>query len=219
MPKRDVVLWMNLALRPARSSGAARAQAVAPAAGGNGVTTDAWRVAVIPAGAIAASNVQAALEELDVEKASIAELGDLIAPLLLNLAPDEVLVNDLTGVPLFVVSRVAQYGRIGAPTIPGIEWDANEVRVAGAPVAPVLRHEETWTPGPINSMDVAIWDVTVPGAMPGDFVGAAHDMMSSNALLISAFCWSADNVRVVIFNTEHGQVNVPEGTLRVMVWK
>ena len=86
-------------------------------------------------------------------------------------------------------------------------------------VAPVLRHEETWTPGPINSMDVAIWDVTVPGAMPGDFVGAAHDMMSCNALLISAFCWSADNVRVVIFNTEHGQVNVPEGTLRVIVWK
>lgn len=219
MPKRDVVLWMNLALRPARSSGAARAQAVAPAAGGNGVTTDAWRVAVIPAGAIAASNVQAALEELDVEKASIAELGDLIAPLLLNLAPDEVLVNDLTGVPLFVVSRVAQYGRIGAPTIPGIEWDANEVRVAGAPVAPVLRHEEAWTPGPINSMEVAIWDVTVPGAMPGDVVGAAHNMMPRNALLISAFCWSADNVRVVIFNTEHGQVNVPEGTLRVMVWK
>lgn len=217
MPKRDVVLVMNLALRPSRG-GVARAQTVAPAAGGNGVA-DAWRVAVIPAGAIAASNVQAALEELDVEKASIAELGDLIAPLLLNLAPDEVLVNDLTGVPLFVVSRVAQYGRIGAPTIPGIEWDANEVRVAGAPVAPVLRHEETWTPGPINSMDVAIWDVTVPGAMPGDFVGAAHDMMSRNALLISAFCWSADNVRVVIFNTEHGQVNVPEGTLRVMVWK
>lgn len=163
--------------------------------------------------------MQAALEELDAEKASIAELGDLIAPLLRDLAPDEVLVNDLTGVPLFVVSRVAQYGRIGAPTNPGIEWDANEVRVAGAPVAPVLRHAETWNPGTIEGMDSVKWDGNVPGAMPGDVVGASHDMMSRNALLISAFCWSADNVRVVIFNTEHGQVNVPEGTLRVMVWK
>ena len=40
MPKRDVVLVMNLALRPSRG-GVARAQTVAPAAGGNGVA-DAW---------------------------------------------------------------------------------------------------------------------------------------------------------------------------------
>lgn len=128
------------------------------------------------------------------------------------------------GVPVFrfeanPVTGV-EYGVIGHPTQPRIEWTANVgITIAGSAIAPVLRASASWYPGDIDSMTAQATDVEVVGVEPGDTILAAHDMMPRNSLIISALCWQANEVRALIFNAEGGKVNVGDGTLHLTIFK
>lgn len=82
-----------------------------------------------------------------------------------------------------------------------------------------LAYTETWNPGAIAAAGYEAQDVTVAGAVVGDFAMASLTTMVTNAMMLTAHVSAADTVKVVLFNPTTGSINLASGTLSVIVFK
>lgn len=82
-----------------------------------------------------------------------------------------------------------------------------------------IAHTKAWAPSTITTLSYKDEDVSVPGAVVGDFVLASFTTMLTNALMISAHVSAADTVKVVLFNPTSGSLDAGTGTLYVLVFK
>lgn len=88
----------------------------------------------------------------------------------------------------------------------------NEAAIATA----VLSGSATWDPGSIADGEMEATDITVTGAVLGDFVLASFSADIED-LVISAAVTAADTVTAVLANTTGGAVDLASGTVAVRV--
>ena len=74
----------------------------------------------------------------------------------------------------------------------------------------------TWDPASILDTDEVAVEVTVPGAVLGDFAFASFDVDVAD-LQLSADVTAANTVTCVLSNSTGGAVDLASGTLRVKV--
>jgi len=78
--------------------------------------------------------------------------------------------------------------------------------------------EAPWDPPSIAAGGSAQLNVTVPGARPGDFVGAAYSLSTSGVVFLSQI-GAQDTVTVTAWNRSGAAVDLNPGTVRVRVQK
>lgn len=79
---------------------------------------------------------------------------------------------------------------------------------------------DTWNPSTINNGALSSpKTVTVPGAAVGDPAAAGFSSITAAGWDIRAIVTSADTVSVTLLNNTGGNVDLAEGTVRVVVWK
>lgn len=81
-----------------------------------------------------------------------------------------------------------------------------------------LNASVTWNPGSVADGDEEAKEVTVTGAILGDFAMASFSLDVSD-LQLSADVTAADTVTCILSNSTGGAVNLAEGTLRIRVLK
>lgn len=90
----------------------------------------------------------------------------------------------------------------------------------GNPKTPqVLYGSTTWDPGSIANNASEATVVTVSGAEVDDVCAATFSTIGSRNMLLTAHVQSANTVRVVLFNNEGSGVDLPSGTVNVLVFK
>lgn len=81
-----------------------------------------------------------------------------------------------------------------------------------------LSGSATWDPGEIGNGAEEAKEVTVTGAVLGDFAMASFSLDVTD-LILNAQVTDDDIVSCTLSNSTGGAVNLGEGTLRVCVWK
>lgn len=76
-----------------------------------------------------------------------------------------------------------------------------------------------WTPGTIDAGSVVSTDITIVGAVIGDFVLVSYSGIQHRHIVLHAFVSAADTVTVALTSDLGAGWNPGTGTLRVMVFK
>jgi hypothetical protein len=85
--------------------------------------------------------------------------------------------------------------------------------------AAVLEVTASWNPADIAPQVSTQTEVSVTGAVVGDPVVVSHNQLPAGNLTLTGFVRTAGTVRVILVNNDTGNLNVADGTLRIMVFK
>lgn len=77
----------------------------------------------------------------------------------------------------------------------------------------------SWNPGSIAAAGYEAKDVTVPGAVVGDFAIASLTTILTNDMMLTAQVSAADTVTAILFNPTAGAINLGAGSLSILVFK
>ena len=83
-------------------------------------------------------------------------------------------------------------------------------------VSPIYNASDTWNPGSIADGDEEAKEVTVTGAVLGDYATASFSLDVTD-LILDAQVTAADTVTCILANNTGDAIDLGEGTIRVRV--